>query len=105
VVKRRAAELGVEHVEQGCSDKDAGYIKLLDRLDASDDAVCYIGDDTPDLGPMRRCAFSAAPANAVPAVKRVAQYVTRRAGGAGAVAEVIELILRKQGLWRPGDRG
>lgn len=105
VVKRRAAELGVQHVEQGCADKEAGYLRLLERLDASDEAVCYIGDDAPDLGPMRRCAFSVAPANAVAAVKRAARYVTRRSGGSGAVAEVIELMLRKQGLWRPVDRG
>jgi 3-deoxy-D-manno-octulosonate 8-phosphate phosphatase KdsC-like HAD superfamily phosphatase len=38
-------------------------------------------------------------ADAVFAVKRIADYVTRRAGGCGAVAEVVELLLRKQRRW------
>ena len=39
-------------------------------------------------------------ANAVPEIRRLAAYVTRKAGGDGAVREVIELILKSQGLWR-----
>ncbi|MCK4659299.1 MAG: HAD hydrolase family protein [Phycisphaerae bacterium] len=96
VVKRRAAELGIELLQQGCEDKLAAYEHLLGKLGANDAAVCCVGDDMPDLPPMRRCAFPVAVANAVPCVKQVAQYVTRLAGGAGAVAETIELILRKR---------
>lgn len=100
VVARRAGELGIEAVEQGCDDKAAAYGRMLKGMRATDAAVCYVGDDLPDLAPMRRCAFPVAAANAVPSVKRVAQYVTRLPGGAGAVAEVIELILRKQQRWK-----
>ena len=98
-VERRAAELGIEAVRQGCEDKLATYDRLLEAAGATDAAVCYVGDDVPDLPPMRRCAFPVAVANAVPAVKQTAQYVTRLPGGTGAVAEVIELILRKQRRW------
>ena len=103
-VKRRATELGVNEVLQGEEDKATGFAALLGRLRASAEQVCYVGDDLPDLTPMGVCGFPVAVANAVPAVKQLAGYVTRRHGGAGAVAEVIELLLRKQGLWRPGDR-
>ena len=99
-VERRAAELGIEAVRQGCEDKLAVYDRLLEAVRATDAAVCYVGDDAPDLPPMRRCTFPVAVANAVPVVKQTAQYVTRRPGGAGAVAEVIELILRKQRRWK-----
>lgn len=64
-----------------------------------DETVAYVGDDLPDLRPMRRCGFPVAVANAVPEVKRAAMYVTRREGGRGAVAEVVELLLRKKRLW------
>jgi 3-deoxy-D-manno-octulosonate 8-phosphate phosphatase (KDO 8-P phosphatase) len=50
---------------------------------------------------MARCALPVAVSNAAGAVKRAAQYVTQRCGGDGAVAEVIELVLRKQGRWSP----
>lgn len=98
-VVQRAAELGIKVVMQGVDDKLAAYRQVLEQMGADDDRVCYVGDDLPDLGPMGACAFPVAVYNAVPAVKRRAQYVTSRPGGGGAVAEVVELILRKQGKW------
>lgn len=98
-VARRAAELGIEQVIQGAADKLAAYRAVLGELGAGDDQVCYVGDDLPDLAPMARCAWPVAVGDAVPAVKQQARCVTRRGGGAGAVAETIELILRKQRRW------
>lgn len=98
-VDRRARELGIEVVRQGVQDKEAAYDEVLRELHAADRNVCYVGDDGPDLGPMRRCGFPVAVADAIGPVKRAARYVTARPGGAGAVAEVVELLLRKQHLW------
>jgi len=98
-VMRRAAELGIDWVKLGVADKLAGYEAILASAGCVDTVVAYVGDDLPDLGPMSRCAWPVAVADAIPEVKRTAQYVTRRTGGCGAVAEVIELILRKQKRW------
>ena len=38
-------------------------------------------------------------ANAVPEVRAVARFVTERPGGQGAVREVVERILKDEGLW------
>ncbi len=99
IVVRRAADLGIGPVVQGVSDKRSAFLKVADALGVLPGAICYVGDDVPDIGAMEQCGFSVGVANAVPAVKRVVDYVTRRSGGAGAVAEVLELILRKQGRW------
>ena len=99
IVERRAAELGVEWVHTGATDKLAGYGAILARAGCGDAVVAYVGDDVPDLDPMSRCGFPVAVANAAPVVKRAAVYVTRRRGGAGAVAEVVELLLRRQSRW------
>jgi 3-deoxy-D-manno-octulosonate 8-phosphate phosphatase (KDO 8-P phosphatase) len=48
---------------------------------------------------MRRVAVPVAVANARPEVKAHAAYVTERSGGSGAVREVVEMILKAQGLW------
>ena len=48
---------------------------------------------------MRRVGLAVATANARPDVKRYAHYITSRPGGQGAVREVIELILKAQGVW------
>jgi len=100
-VVSRAAELEIDWVKLGVADKLAGYEAILASADCVDAAVVYVGDDLPDLGPMSRCAWPVAVADAIPEVKRAARYVTRRPAGCGAVAEVIELILRKQKRWSP----
>ncbi len=96
IVDRRAAELGIAVVRQGIGDKAAGLSTLLEELSVSADECCYAGDDLPDVPAVQACGFGVAVGNAAPGLKRVADYVTRRRGGAGAVAEVIELLLRRQ---------
>lgn len=98
-VKRRAAELGIEEVRVGVSDKLDGYEEMISSKGCSADSICYVGDDYPDLKPLSRSGFGVAVSNAVPAIKRSAGYVTRRRGGCGAVAEIVELILRKKKMW------
>ncbi len=95
-VAYRAKELGIEQVRQGVKNKIGVYQSWLTELGLSDNQVAYIGDDWPDLEVMQHVGLPIAVANAVPAVKRVAGYITRRQGGSGAVAETIELLLQKQ---------
>lgn len=97
----RARELGIGVLRCGVKDKLAGYESVLADTGFADGATAYVGDDEPDLGPLSRAALPVAVANAVPRVKRAARYVTRRTGGQGAVAEVIELILRAKDAAAP----
>lgn len=98
-ITNRAAELGIEIVRPGVKEKLPEYEKLTAQLEVEDAAVAYMGDDLPDIPVMNRVGYPVAVADAASEVKRVAVYVTRRPGGGGAVAEVIELILRRQGRW------
>jgi len=99
VLEQRGRELGVTTVVQGADDKRAACERLLADWGADFARVCYVGDDLPDLGPMARAGLPVAVGNAVPAVKQAAEYVTRHRGGDGAVAEVVERLLRKQRRW------
>jgi 3-deoxy-D-manno-octulosonate 8-phosphate phosphatase (KDO 8-P phosphatase) len=96
-VDRRAKELSIDHVIQGRSEKIPEFEKLVKRLGVPESSCAYMGDDLPDLAVMRRCGLAVAVANAVDAVKSEAHYVTRAAGGHGAVREACELILRARG--------
>lgn len=98
-VMKRATELGIEQVHTGVADKLEGYMRIIKTNGCTDGSVCYVGDDLPDLHPLTRSGFGVAVSNAVSALKRRALYVTRRSGGAGAVAEVVEFLLRKQKKW------
>ncbi len=100
VVDQRARELGITDVLQGHIEKVAPYEQLLSKHELDDDDVCYVGDDLTDLPLLRRVGFPAAPSNARPEVRHSVAYVTRARGGEGAVREVVELLLRAQGMWR-----
>jgi 3-deoxy-D-manno-octulosonate 8-phosphate phosphatase (KDO 8-P phosphatase) len=48
---------------------------------------------------LRRVGFAAVPADGIEEARRMAHYVCRRAGGCGAVREVVDLVLKAQGRW------
>jgi 3-deoxy-D-manno-octulosonate 8-phosphate phosphatase (KDO 8-P phosphatase) len=99
LVDVRAAELGVEFVFQGASDKLSVYNRLLAEIKLPPSAVCYVGDDLPDLACLQNCGLAAVAGDGCREARAAAHYVTRTPGGGGAVREVIELILRCQGEW------
>lgn len=98
--KRRAEQLGVEYVLQDCHNKLESLEKLLEQTGLSRESVAYVGDDLPDLPAIRYVGFGVAVANAADEVKQYADYVTNRAGGTGAVREVVEYILKQTGKWQ-----
>ena len=99
VLARRAAELGITLIRTHVSDKLHGFTELLSECGLTAKDVVYVGDDLPDVPVMERVGFAATVADAAPVAKRVASYVSRLPGGRGAVAEIVEMILRKQGRW------
>jgi len=100
VVKRRAKDMQIFKVYQNMSKKDEAYKEILRRSRLNDKEVCFIGDELIDLPVLRRVGLSVAVANAVPEVKKAADYITKRPGGSGAVREVIEIILKSQRKWK-----
>jgi 3-deoxy-D-manno-octulosonate 8-phosphate phosphatase (KDO 8-P phosphatase) len=101
--KLRARELEIDFLVQQKNyiSKVDAVENLLRRTKLGWDAVCFIGDDVVDLGPLQRAGVAVAVANAVREAKAVAHYVTQEAGGHGAVREVVEMILKAQGKWDP----
>ncbi len=98
-VRRRAAELKIEEVHLGVDDKLGVLQGIAARhgLDLSETA--FVGDDLSDIPAMRAAGWSAAPADAAPEVRETATFVARRNGGQGAVRDVIEHLLQREGLW------
>jgi 3-deoxy-D-manno-octulosonate 8-phosphate phosphatase (KDO 8-P phosphatase) len=96
---RRAKEMGMEFVYQKQPQKIPAYEEILKRAGVSESAVCYVGDDLPDLPVMRRVGLAVAVGDAVFEVKRAAHFVTKQRGGEGAIREVVELVLKAKGVW------
>lgn len=96
----RAAQLGIRELHLGVSDKTAVLAEVQTRLGIAPADTIAMGDDLPDLALARRAALFAAPADARPEVRERAQLVTAAKGGAGAVRELVEELLRARGAWQ-----
>ena len=77
----------------GVKDKLTVVKKICADKNISLDEVAYVGDDINDLELLRAVGFSASVPNGTHTVKEEVDYVTERAGGNGAVREVIDYIL------------
>lgn len=98
---RRAEDLQVDFLHQTPGSKVEAIEGLLAQTHLTWDEVCFMGDDLVDLGALKRAGLAVTVSQAIPEAKALAHYVTRAAGGHGAVREVAELILKAQGKWAP----
>ncbi len=99
IVAKRSRDLGLTEVMQGREDKLATFRDFLARHELAASDVAYLADDLLDLTVLGACGLSAAPADAVPDVRRRVSYVTTARGGRGAVRELGERILVARGVW------
>ncbi|MGD1093293.1 MAG: HAD hydrolase family protein [Bryobacteraceae bacterium] len=97
--EERARQLHMKYVYMGSVEKIPILEEIVAKSGFAAAEIAYVGDDLTDLVVMRRVGLAFAPANARPEVKQVVHCITSAAGGAGAIREVIELILRAQGHW------
>jgi 3-deoxy-D-manno-octulosonate 8-phosphate phosphatase (KDO 8-P phosphatase) len=95
----RAKQLNMSYIYQGHIEKVAILEEILQASGFEKDDIAYVGDDLTDIVVMRRVGLAIAPANARGETKRAAHYVTKAAGGSGAIREVAEKILAAQGHW------
>jgi 3-deoxy-D-manno-octulosonate 8-phosphate phosphatase (KDO 8-P phosphatase) len=100
VVDLRAKELGIEILYQGSLRKQESYDDIKQRTGLADHQIAYMGDDVIDVPVMRRVGFSATPADALPEVMKVADFVAQARGGWGAVRELCDLLLKGRGMWQ-----
>ncbi|MGQ0639447.1 MAG: KdsC family phosphatase [Gemmatimonadaceae bacterium] len=99
-VELRAQELGIHDVIQDeHARKVVAVRRLAQRAGVSMADIACVGDDLPDLGIMREVALPVAVANATAEAATVAVVRLTRPGGAGAVREFAELLLRTRGEW------
>ena len=96
---QRAAQLGITLVYQGVASKVETYEQIVGDMVMTDAEVAYMGDDIVDLAVLGRVGLSAAPADAVDEVKSRVDWVSAFGGGRGAARELVEVVLRAQGLW------
>ena len=98
-VKKWYENLGVQHIYLGVSIKVEALFDFMNKTGISTNEIMYMGDDIPDLDVMEIVGLPVCPADAVPEIKCVAQYISRKEGGRGCARDVIEQVMKEQDLW------
>lgn len=91
--------LGIDDVFLGSSMKLPILQQWMEDNGLSADEVAFVGDDIPDIQAMQHVGLAVAPADAVDEVKRVASYISPKQGGYGVGREILEQVMKAQGLW------
>lgn len=97
--RKRFIDLGVTEYYSNIQEKGEAFTAFLQRTGLSAIHICYMGDDLPDLPVLRKVGLSCAPADAVPEVLAVVDYVSHLPGGLGCVRDVVEKVLKLQEKW------
>jgi 3-deoxy-D-manno-octulosonate 8-phosphate phosphatase (KDO 8-P phosphatase) len=98
LVDRYAEKMLIRHVVKGRRDKAAALREFAAAAGVKLIEICFMGDDINDLPAMAIAGLSAAPANAVGAVLKRANFVAKASGGNGAVRELMDALLAARGL-------
>jgi 3-deoxy-D-manno-octulosonate 8-phosphate phosphatase (KDO 8-P phosphatase) len=100
-VRLRARELEIDDVAQDASARKLpAFLNMLDRHGVQASEAAFIGDDFPDLAVLRIVGLPVAVGNAVPEIRAACSLRLTRSGGAGAVREFAELLLKARGEWK-----
>lgn len=101
IATARAEKLQIKHVFMGMKNKGETIDTFCRDQGFTLDEVAFVGDDVNDLPAFAKAGFTACPADAVDAVKSIADFVCKMEGGNGAVREVIDLILKHKDISVP----
>ena len=95
----RFEQLGVTDVYMANHLKIEPLKEYMEKYDLRPEEILYMGDDIPDVAPMKLVGLPTCPQDAVAEVKAVARYISHLGGGQGCVREVIEQVMKVQGKW------
>ena len=100
IVKLRMDELNVDIVRQGAENKRDIANTIMSEMELQPEQVCYIGDDLTDMALISSVGLGVSVADGAEEVRKAADFVTKSAGGRGAIRELVEAILKSQNRWQ-----
>ena len=98
-VRSRLTGLGISDIYLGAHHKTETLDKYLKDKNLKHGNTLYMGDDIPDYKVMQEVGLPCCPQDAVPEIKEVSKYISHKKGGKGCVRDIIEQVMKVQGLW------
>ena len=99
LVEIRSNELKIKYLYQGISEKTVILEEIMQKTGLKKEEIAYMGDDLNDILIMKQSGLTGAPKDAADEVIQIVDFVSEKNGGAGAVREFVEYILKKDGKW------
>lgn len=100
----RFTNLGIDEVYLKAGMKKEIFTGWMERHGLKAGEVAYVGDDIPDRDCMELAGLAVAPADAAPDILSIAGYISPCKGGYGVARDLLEEIMRAQGLWPQTDK-
>lgn len=98
IVETRAKDLNITHLHQGIHNKDEVLENILKEENLSWNQIAAIGDDLNDYKMLKKAGLSFTPANGSKYIEEVVNIRCEAYGGSGAVKEMIEYIIKEDGI-------
>lgn len=97
-VEHRAKNLNIKELHQGSKNKIKTLEEIMQKYGITFNEIAYMGDDLPDICILEKAGLKGCPLDAVDEVKQVANFISSKNGGRGAVREFCNHILEKNNV-------
>lgn len=94
ILDRYASKMGIEDIYRGCKDKANAVREFAGKRGLLLSEIAFMGDDINDIDAMKLVGLSAAPADAHASVLAIAKFISGKAGGHGAVRELMDFVIQ-----------
>ena len=98
-VRKRFENLGVTDIYLAADNKQEALQDFVKKHQLDISKIMYMGDDIPDIPPMKIVGIPVCPADAAEDVKMASRYISDKKGGEGCVRDVVEQVLRAREDW------
>ncbi|MDR3668038.1 MAG: HAD-IIIA family hydrolase [Ignavibacteriaceae bacterium] len=92
-IRKRAEKLKIKNLFLGAKEKHLLLTEIQERNNIKLENIAYIGDDVNDIQLMKLIGLTASPADGMPEIRNLVDYVCQQKGGHGAFREFAELII------------
>ncbi|HEY1057374.1 MAG TPA: HAD-IIIA family hydrolase [Limnobacter sp.] len=96
IVEKRARDLGIHSLVQGCKTKLDALDKIRQELGLEWSQCAFFGDDWPDYPVLKSVGLACTTPHSPEPMKAVAHWLNTRPTGQGAVRELCDFILSHQ---------
>ena len=98
IVISRAKKIKIFKVYSNIKQKEVILNQICTKFNVTPGEILFIGDDVNDEKIIKLVGLSAAPSDAIHAIKNIANIITHASGGKGVLREVADMILLSQSI-------